>query len=149
MDPKCVLKMTVSYPFYCHAMQYPVSKISFCCSIFEVQFQMVFTCVHITTPHQAPVPLGLSINGITLHWHNVNVNKMSTLLNLRPTNAGDILLTFPLATDVSKRFIGRDGFHTHWCCREQPFRALWRHISESTSFYVDVSRVFHIDFQAS
>ena len=42
----------------------------------------------------APVPLRLFSNVMTLHWHNVNVNKMSTLLKLRPTNAGDIVLTF-------------------------------------------------------
>ena len=33
---------------------------------------------------------------------------------------------FPMATNVSKRFIGRDCFHTHCCCREQLFCALWR-----------------------
>ena len=32
---------------------------------------------------------------------------MSTQLELRPTNAGDIVLTFPLATDVSKLSIGQ------------------------------------------
>ena len=44
-------------------------------------------------PDLAPVPLRLFSNVITLHWHNVNVNKMSTLLKLRPTKAGDIVLT--------------------------------------------------------
>ena len=70
-----------------------------------------------------PVPLRFSCNVMTLHWHSVNVNKMSTRLKLRPTNASDIVLTFSLgnstATDVSKSFIGRDCFHTHCCCREQ------------------------------
>ena len=38
--------------------------------------------------HQA---LRLSSTVMTLHWHNMNVNKMSTRLKLRPTNAGDIV----------------------------------------------------------
>ena len=55
---------------------------------------------------------------MTLHWHNVNVKNMSTLLHLHPTNAGALCWHIPLATNVSKRFIGRDGFHTHRCCRD-------------------------------
>ena len=54
---------------------------------------------------------------------------------------------FPLATDVSKRFIGLNCFHAHFCCREQQFHALWHHRSESTRFHIDVMWVFHIDFK--
>ena len=54
---------------------------------------------------------------------------------------------FPLATDVSKRFIGRDCFHTHCCCREQPFCALWRHRLELTRFHVDVFGCFTLIFK--
>ena len=41
---------------------------------------------------------------------------------------------FPMVADVYKRFIGRDCFHTHWCCTEEPFHALWRHRSTSMFF---------------
>ena len=51
-----------------------------------------------------PVPLRLFSNVMTLHWHNVNVNKMSTLLKLRPTNAGDIVLTFSLGNRCIQTF---------------------------------------------
>ena len=50
--------------------------------------------IHSLESAQAPVPLRLFSNVMTLHWHNMNVSKMSTLLKLRPTNASDIVLTF-------------------------------------------------------
>ena len=43
-----------------------------------------------------PVPIRLYSNVITIHWHEIDVNKMFTLLKLRPTNADDIMLTFSL-----------------------------------------------------
>ena len=79
--------------------------------------------------NQAPVPLRLFSNVMTLHLHNMNVNNMSTLLKLRPTNTGDIMMTVSLGNQC---FIGWDCFHTNCCCREQPFCALWRHRSGST-----------------
>ena len=54
--------------------------------------------------HQAPVPLRLLSNVMALHWHSVNVNKMSTQLKLRPTNAGDIVLTFSLGNRCVQMF---------------------------------------------
>ena len=51
-----------------------------------------------------PVPLRLFSNVMTLHWHNVNVNKMSTLLKLRPTNTGDIVMTFSLGNRCIQTF---------------------------------------------
>ena len=86
----------------------------------------------------APVPLRLFSNVMTLYWHNMNVSKMSILLKLRPTNGGDIVLTFYLGNRcIQTRFIGRDCFHTYCRCREQPFHILWRHRSESTSSHVE------------
>ena len=41
---------------------------------------------------------------MTLHLHNVNVNKMSTLLKLRPTNTGDIVMTFSLGNQCIQTF---------------------------------------------
>ena len=95
----------------------------------------------------APVPLRFFSNVVTLHWHTVNVSKMSTLLKLRPTNGGDIVLALPLATDVSKRFIGRDCFHTRCYCREQWFCALWRHRSEATCFHIKFFGCFRMNFK--
>ena len=102
---------------------------------------------------QAPVPLRLSSNVMTLHWHNVDVNKMSTLTLVT------LCWHFPLATDVSKCFIGRDCFHTHCCCREQPFCALWvfvtsqigvdrfpRQCFSSVSYWFSSKlKIFHLD----
>ena len=51
-----------------------------------------------------PVPLRLFSNVMTLHLHNVNVNKMSTLLKLRPTNTGDIVMTFSLGNQCIQTF---------------------------------------------
>ena len=51
-----------------------------------------------------PVPLRLFSNVMTLHWHNLNVNKMSTLLKLHHTNAGDIVLTFSLGNRCIQTF---------------------------------------------
>ena len=55
-------------------------------------------------PNQGPVPLRLFSNVMTLHLHNVNVNKMSTLLKLRPTNTGDIVMTFSLGNQCIQTF---------------------------------------------
>ena len=52
----------------------------------------------------APVPLRLFRNVMTLHWHNMNVNKMSTLRKLRPTNAGDIVMTLSLGNRSIQTF---------------------------------------------
>ena len=57
-----------------------------------------------TMPVLDPVPLKWFSNVIKLHWHNVNVNKMSTLLKLRPTNTGDIALTFSLGNGCFQTF---------------------------------------------
>ena len=88
-----------------------------------------------------------------MSWHYVGTTWISTKYqhcwNCVPLTPVTLCWHFPLATDVSKRFIERDCFNTHCCCREQPFCALWRHRLESTRFHVDVFRVFHIDFQAS
>ena len=54
--------------------------------------------------HQAPVPLRLFSNVMILHWHNLNVNKMSTLLKLHPTNTSDIVLTFSLGNRCIQMF---------------------------------------------
>ena len=100
-------------------------------------------------PDLAPVPPRLFSNVITLHWHNVNVNKMPTLLKLRPTNAGDILLTFSLSNRCIQTF--------HWT-RLFPHTLL---LYRTTVWYFVISqigvdrlpqrcfRVFHIEFQTS
>ena len=41
---------------------------------------------------------------MTSHWHNVIVNKMSTLLKLRPTNTGDIVMTFSFGNQCIQTF---------------------------------------------
>ena len=88
-----------------------------------------------------------------MSWHYTGTIWMSTKCqhcwNCVPLTPVTLCWYFPLATDVSKRFIGRDCFHTHCCCRGQPFCALWRHRSESTLFHVDFFRMFHIAFQES
>ena len=66
----------------------------------------------LTCSDQAPVPLRLFSNVMTLHWHDMNVNKMSTLLKLRPTNAGDIVMTFSLG---------------NWCIQTFHWRRLFSH----------------------
>ena len=53
---------------------------------------------------QAPVPLRLLSDVMTLHLHDVNVNKVSTLLKLRPTNTGDIVLIFSLGNRCIQTF---------------------------------------------
>ena len=87
-----------------------------------------------------------------MSWHYIGTTWMSTKCqhcwNCVPLTPVTLWWHFPLATNVSKRFIGRDCFHMHCCCREQPFCALWRHRSGSTCFHIDVLRVFQIDFQA-
>ena len=71
---------------------------------------------------QATVPLRLFSNVMTLHWYNVNVNKINQhCWNCVPLTPVTLWWHFPLATDVSKYFIGRHCFHYHCCCREQPF----------------------------
>ena len=74
-----------------------------------------------------------------LRWNKVNVNKMSTLLKLCPTNTDDIVLTFPLATDVSKHFIGWGCVHTCCHCREQ-FKVGHYDVNscESRSFHINI-----------
>ena len=52
----------------------------------------------------APVPLRLLSNVMPLHLHNVNVNKISILLKLRPTNIGDIVLAFSLGNRCIQTF---------------------------------------------
>ena len=69
-----------------------------------VQVYVLTWCHQATSHYQAPVPLRLFSNVMTLHWHNVNVNKMSILLKLRPTNAGDIVLTFSLGNRCIQTF---------------------------------------------
>ena len=82
-----------------------------------------------------------------MSWHYIGTTWMSTKCqhcwNCVPLTPVTLCCHFPLVTDVSKRFIGRDCFHTHCCCRKQPFRALRRHRSESTGFHIDGFRVFH------
>ena len=80
-------------------------------------------------------------NCSVMSWHYIGTTWMSTkcqhrwnCVTLTPVT---LCWHFPLATDVSKRFIQRDCFHTHCCSREQTIRALWRHRSELTRFHVD------------
>ena len=86
-----------------------------------------------------------------MSWHYTGTTWMSTKCqhgwNCVPLTPVTLCWHFPLATDVSKRFIGRDCFHTHCCCKEQPFYALWRHRSEPTGFHIDVFECFILIFK--
>ena len=61
----------------------------------------------------APAPQKLFSYFMIFHWYKVNVNKMLTLLKFRPLMLMILCWHFPLATDVSKRFIGRDCLYVH------------------------------------
>ena len=62
-----------------------------CCAYKWVKWCRVVKC---SQKDMFPIPLRLFSYVMTLHWHKVNVNKMSTLFKLHPTNADDIVLTF-------------------------------------------------------
>ena len=84
--------------------------------------------IQLYSSNLAPVPPRLFSNVMTLHWHNVNVNKISTLLKLCPTNADDIVLTLSLGNRCMYPNISLDktvfthiaavwsvsGFGQHW-----------------------------------
>ena len=80
------------------------------CEIETIDVQMLMnrsnhnTCYNVPEPDLAPVPLRLFGNVMTLHWHNMNVNKMSTFLKLRPTNTRDIVMTFSLGNRCIQTF---------------------------------------------
>ena len=62
-------------------------------------------------PDQAPVPLRLFSDVMTLHWHNMSA-KCQNCWNCVPLTPVTLCWHFPVATDVSKCFIGRAGL-TH------------------------------------
>ena len=108
-----------------------------------------WTISTVDTDGLALTQLRLFSNLVKLHWHNINDNKISTVLKLHHTKASDIVLIFSLATDVSKYFIVWNCLHTHCCCRELRSHALWCHRLEST-FSTSVSLgCFNIDIQAT
>ena len=88
-----------------------------------------------------------------MSWHNNGTKKMSTKCqhykNCIPLMLMTLCWHFPLASDVSKHFIGRDCVHKHCNHREQRICTLWCHRWESTHFHIDDFRQFHIDVQAS
>ena len=87
--------------------------------------------------YQAPVPIRLFSNVMTLHWYKVNVNKMSTLLKLRPTNAGYIVLTCSLDNRCIQTFHWTRPF-PHTLLRSVHCDVIGRSRHVSTSMFFSV-----------
>ena len=91
-----------------------------------------------------PGPLRVCSHGTTLHWHKVNVKRMSTLLNLRPDNTGNIVLIFSRGNRCMRMFHWRGCDHT--CCHItlRPKWARWRPNPPASSVCSTVFVVFWI-----
>ena len=79
-----------------------------------------------STPTSVPRATKNVQSWTTSHWHKVNIKRMSTLLNLRPDNTGNIVLIFSRGNRCIRMFHWRGCDHT--CCHitVSSNRARWR-----------------------